>query len=302
MANLYGQIVFAINKCFFENVDKHSYKEENGRTMSHKIFSYEEKFRIKDVAKNFTNFLKHENINVKQIKDVKPEYVQKFLNSKINCTQNTVNSYASSLFKIQCIVNKVYTTCNVNWRDTIAIPIVEKHHAGDRGVDSAISRSDYNKILAYAKENPSQSAYALRLQNSLGIRVEELARIKIENIDFNQKILTLDNTKGGKVLTRHLDEKTMNLIKEIVDKHYSKSRLFSIEGSSINKYLNRIEDKLSIKRHSNHDIRRLIGQEKFDSYRKSGMTQKEAINEVSKWLSHGDNRKNMLEKSYIKIW
>ena len=62
-----------------------------------------------------------------------------------------------------------------------------------------------------------------------------------------------------------------------------------------------MQDQLGLERHSNHDIRRLIAQEKYDSFREKGMSIKEAANETGKWLSHGDDRLNMLERSYIKL-
>lgn len=62
-----------------------------------------------------------------------------------------------------------------------------------------------------------------------------------------------------------------------------------------------MQDQLGLERYSNHDIRRLIAQEKYDSFRESEMSIKEAANETSKWLSHRDDRLNMLEKSYIKL-
>ena len=58
---------------------------------------------------------------------------------------------------------------------------------------------------------------------------------------------------------------------------------------------------MGLERHSNHDIRRLIAQEKYDSFRESGMSIKEAANETSKWLSHGDDRLNMLENKLYKV-
>ena len=58
MSNLNGQITFAINKCFSESTDKHDYKKENGKEMGDKIFSYSEKFRLKDVSRDFTSYIK----------------------------------------------------------------------------------------------------------------------------------------------------------------------------------------------------------------------------------------------------
>lgn len=304
MSNLYGQITFAINKCFEEGTDKHSYKAENGKEMGYKIFSYEEKFRLKDVAKNFTNFLKEENINIKQIKDVKSEYIQEFLNTKTEkCTQNTINSYASSIFKIENICNKTYSSCNLNWRREIIVPVAVRKQSSDRGVESVISREDYNKIIDYAERNPSQSGYCLLLQDFLGVRVEEIARIKVANINLENRTIVFSNTKGGRVITRKIPIDKIGLMNEIISRRYGVGeRLFSIKGSSINKYLNRIQDENNLARHSNHDIRRLIAQEKYNNYRENGLNMKEAVQKTSQWLSHGDNRKELLEKSYIKIW
>ena len=298
-----GQFTFAINQSFKENVDKHSYKLEHGQKMSDKVFSYQEKFNLKDLAKNFCNYLKTQGVDVKQVKDIKSEHVQSFLNSKIgNCTQNTINVYASQLHKLELLCNKAYPSFKAEWHKDVIIPQAIKKADSSRGVNSVISKEDYAKILNYAKENPSQSADAIRLQEKLGIRIEELARIKVKNIDFNQKILILDNTKGGKTLTRQLDSKTLNLFKEIVDKHYATDRLFSVSGASINKWLNRVQDKLGLEKHSNHDLRRYLAQSKYDEYRKEGYTKKEALQKTSEWLNHKGSREEMLKKSYIKVW
>ena len=190
---------------------------------------------------------------------------------------------------------------NLKWREEIAIPQVEQKSSSTRGVDSVISREDYNKILNYAEENMSQSGLALQMQNWLGVRVEEIARIKKEFINLKDRTITFKNTKGGKKLIRDIPEDKIDFVKSVIEHNFHQDRLFSIEGKSINKYLNRVQDQLGLKRHSNHDIRRLIAQEKYNSFREKGMSVKQAANQVSKWLSHGDDRLNMLERSYIKL-
>lgn len=300
MANLLGQITYSINQNFSEGTDKHSFKKENGREMGDKIFSYSEKFRLKDVAKDFSNHMKQNFSEVKQAKDIKAEHVQSFLNTKTNCTQNTVDSYSNSLFKIENILNSTYKSCSLEWRGQIAIPTVERQKADDRGVESVISREDYNKILNYSEEHKSQSGYALQIQDFMGVRVEEVARIKVSNIDLDRGIVTIEG-KGGRVIDKPIPEDKISLVKEIKDQNYNgkNDRLFSVSGASINKQLNRIQDNMGLEKHSNHDIRRLIAQEKFDGYRKDGMNIKDAANKTSNWLSHGNNRQDMLERSYI---
>ena len=128
-----------------------------------------------------------------------------------------------------------------------------------------------------------------------------MARRKKEFINLKEKAITFKNTKGGKVLIRDIPEDKIDFVKSVIEHNFHNERLFSIEGKSINKYLNRVQDQLGLERHSNHDIRRLIAQEKYDSFRESGMSIKESANETSKWFSHGDDRFNMLERSYIKL-
>ena len=300
--NLYGQMTYAINKNFTERVDKRSYKQANGKGMGSKIFSYGEKYRLKQLAKSFQIYAKKNNLNVNLVKEIKAEYIQGFLEGakERGCTQNTINSYANSLFKIQNTLNSTYNL-NLKWREEIVIPQVEKKSSSTRGVDSVINREDYNKILNYAEENESQSGLALQMQNWLGVRVEEIARIKKEFINLKEKTITFKNTKGGKKLIRDIPEDKIDFVKSVIEHNFHQDRLFSIEGKSINKYLNRVQDQLGLERHSNHDIRRLIAQEKYDFFRENGMSIKEAANETGKWLNHGDDRTSMLERSYIKL-
>ena len=300
--NLFGQMTYAINKNFTERVDKRAFKKANGGGMGSKIFSYGEKYRLKQLAKSFQIYAKENELNIKLVKDIRPENIQDFLEKvkEHGCTQNTINSYANSLFKIQNTINVTYNL-NLKWREEIAIPQVEKKSSSARGVDSVISRENYNKILNYARENESQSGLALQMQNWLGVRVEEIARIKKEFINLKEKTITFKNTKGGKKLIRDIPEDKIDFVKSVIDHNFHQDRLFSIEGKSINKYLNRVQDQLGLERHSNHDIRRLIAQEKYDFFRENGMSIKEAANETGKWLNHGDDRTSMLERSYIKL-
>ena len=215
--NLYGQMTYAINKNFTERVDKRSYKQANGKGMGSKIFSYGEKYRLKQLAKSFQIYAKENNLNVKLVKEIKAEYIQGFLEGakERRCTQNTINSYANSLFKIQNTLNSTYNL-NLKWREEIAIPQVEKKSSSTRGVDSVISREDYNKILIYAEENRSQSGLALQMQNWLGVRVEEIARIKKEFINLKEGTMTFKNTKGGKKLIRDISEDKIDFVKSVI--------------------------------------------------------------------------------------
>ena len=302
--SIYNQLWFAIDSNFREGTDKHSYLKEHGTEMSDKVFSYGEKKDLLDKSKTISNFMKENYSEITKIKDIKSEHIQDFLNSRKEngCTQTTITQYYNIIKKIEVLTEKTYHI-SPNFTKDIVLPTSEKNRADNRGANSVMKREEYDKIINYCKDNPTQSNYAIRVQGFLGVRVEELARIKINNIDMDKMEIKIEG-KGGKACYRAIPMDKIELMKEIIDKKYDKNgnRLFSIEGATINRQLSRIQERLKLEKHSNHDIRRLIAQEKYDKLRNDGATRTEAIRETSKWLSHGDNREQMLIKSYIKAW
>ena len=80
-------------------------------------------------------------------------------------------------------------------------------------------------------------------------------------------------------------------------------KLIAPKDNSLNKWLNRTQDKLGLERHSWHSVRRRIAQDKYDAFRGSGMTRSEALSQVSLWLNHGPNREQTMKESYVaNIW
>ena len=83
----------------------------------------------------------------------------------------------------------------------------------------------------------------------------------------------------------------------MIDSH---GRVHAPKDDSLNKYLRRTEDRLGLERHSFHDLRRYVAQEKYDEYRHKGADRTQALNKVGEWLNHGDNRAVMVLESYIR--
>lgn len=298
--SLTSQMNFALSENFTEGLDKHADKKEN-REMTNKIYSYTELHNLKDFGKNLSNFFKENNIQIRNVKDIKAEHLQTFLNIKAEtCTQKTIDTYKSYINKLEEVLNSTYKSCNWDFKNSVVTPVAEMKASKERGVGAVISRNDLNKILSYAEENRCKSGDAIILESVLGIRVEELVQIKICNIDLDNKTILLDNCKGGKDLMREFPDSVKNIIKENMENSKTK-KLFDIKSSTVNRYLNRVEDSLALDRHSVHDIRRLVAQEKYDYYRKEGYSKEEALEITSKWLNHIGPREQMITKSYIKI-
>ena len=293
------QINYAISKNFKEKVKKRDYKLANGYDMSNKIFSYSEMYRLKDTARDLNNFLKENEIKRDYVIEITNEDIKKFLESKIEtCTQQTLNTYTNSLYKIQKAINNTYNS-ELSWSKSVKAPQTNVSNKSEkRGVESVISNYDYKKIVKYAKENRSESGDAIRLQREIGVRVEEIVDIKKENINFEKKEILITNSKGGKRITKKI--KNIDLVKAILEKNYDEKFLFSVKSSSINRYLNRVQDKLCLERHSFHDLRRRVGQNFYDKALQQGLSEEKALLETSKFLNHRTKRKKLMEESYIK--
>ena len=302
MKSIKCQYQHAISENFREGMSKHSLKAQD--TSHTNIYSYGEKFRLLDVASDLGKFLKENFRNVKYIRDIEPRHIQAFLNSKSSCTQNTINSYVQSLKKLERISNKCYGITNDNMTQ-VAIPRVEKASDASRGAGHPIEKDSYEKILTYCLNNPSKSGDALLLDytcsDSHAMRVEELARIKLSNIN-EQGEICITNGKGGKEYKMQCEN--LPFLTELVSKQYDANGkfLFDIKGSSINKYLERTCVKLGLEKYSFHDIRRYHAQNYFDGLRNQGFTTKDALLSTSKYLSHNSPRAQMMTQSYIKLW
>ena len=309
MKSIKCQYQYAINQNFREGMDKHSLKKMD--TSHTNIYSYSEKFRLLDVANSLGTFIKNNFGEIRYIVDIQPQHIQAFLNSKQNCTQNTINSYIQSLKKLERVSNKCYGLAKNNLNQ-IVTPNVTKENSS-RGATHPITREAYEKILSYSLNNPSKSGNALLLDYACSLssnsnishafRVEELARIKLENISLDG-IITITNAKGGKTYQTHCPN--VDFLKSIIDKQYDPQGkfLFAISGASINKYLWRVCSKLDIgDKYSFHDIRRLHAQDFYDSKRNLGISPHNALLQTSLYLNHNSKREYMLMASYLNnVW
>lgn len=303
--NLRYQFIKAINENFREGIDKHSYKAQNPNVQSNLIFSHTSRINLKKMAINFSGYMKENYPEVRQVKDINQEHVQKFLESKSNsCNDTTLRTYAGNMRKLEKAINKTYDSANLNYSNNIKVPKSNYNKPTNRGVSAQMPRENYNKILDVAAKASCQSAYAVRLQEHLGVRVAELATIKKDNINLecSTPYIHFNNTKGGRAMDRPLNQDAVKLVREIMDKNFDQDKLFSNNSSSFNKYLRDVEDTLGIERNSMHDVRRLVAQEFYNNLKNNGYSTKEAADAVSVWLNHNKDREELLKKSYINLW
>ena len=288
--NLRHELRTYVMNNFKEGQNKHDIKHEHKEVIG--VWSYGTKTDLLNKIDTFSAWCKDEK-EITRLERVDKELIKQFLEAKSNdgCTDRTVEAYRSALRRIGMIAGEDWGVEKV---------VSRGRAAADRGAESVISKEDYNKLLDYCRENPSKSSICVLLEREVGVRVGDLAYgVKIDGNEL--KI----NSKNGRICTREITPEISHIINSdlfrgMVD---DQGRVHAPKDDSLNKYLRRTEDRLGIERHSFHDLRRFMAQEKYDEYRRSGSDRTEALNKVGEWLNHGNKRATMVLESYVaKAW
>lgn len=287
--NLRHDLRTCVMNTFKEGQKKHDIKHENRGKIG--VWSYGTKMDLLNKIDTFSAWCKENGIN--KLEKVDKALITQFLEDKSNegCTDRTVEAYRSALGRLGVLSGQDWNVQKV---------ISRGRAAADRGAESVICKADYDKLIDYCHANPSKSSVCVLLEREIGVRVGDMAY----GVKIAENSLKIDS-KNGRVCTRVITPKVREIIesepfKAMIDSH---GRVHAPKDDSLNKYLRRTEDRLGLERHSFHDLRRYVAQEKYDEYRHNGADRTQALNKVGKWLNHGDNRAVMVLESYIsKAW
>lgn len=298
--NLKYQFLYAINSNFKEGMSKHSIKAEK-KMDGTRVFSYADRKNLIDVASNFSNYMKQNYSDVKQVKDINAEHIQSFLNSKANtCSKATLQQYSSKFNKLEKIVNNTYNT-NANYSGHVTPSGAENTKI--RSV--AMSRNDFEKLRNSFSNSTSSAKQAIELTARAGLRVSETVKLQGRDINIEKGTIHVADGKGGRdrdVQIRAEDKQYFADLKASVSDY---ERICPVQSDSINKaVLNHmksigIADKYEDT--SIHAIRKMYAQEQYDSYREQGMTITESLGAVSVDLGHSENRIELMKEYVLNI-
>lgn len=288
--NLKYQFMNCIQKNFRESVDKHSLKQTGKKGTE--IFSYSQRKNLIDVSSNFANYMKENHPEIKKVNQINSDHIQEFLNSRINCSQATLEQYQSQFRKLESLVNDTYKT-NVNYHSATT-PISQKNGGGKLRTDM-LTTENYNKLMSNSTNQNFKNA--LLLSQHFGLRCEEISRLKAT--DFTEKGLSIIDSKGGRDRLIPLEtDKQKQIAKEFMQKV---GRICPIQKGSLQQAFNREKKKNGLSSSSDfHSSRKAYATERYQSYRQQGMSVKESLDRVSHNLGHGDSSHRLdLLKEYI---
>ncbi|MFT4107179.1 MAG: tyrosine-type recombinase/integrase [Lacrimispora sp.] len=300
MANLRWELRNAVRKCFKENTKKREYKREHGRKMDATIFSYKTRDALLDRAGELAKFIESHHPEVHHVKEIKNMHIREYLeNKQKGCTKATVATYQEQIKKLAKCCNKAYKSVNVQWA---SVSVAERPQLEDRLRQDAMTAEQFRSVLEASGVCGSRNG--IRLGRAFGLRVQEIPRIRVTDVDLLNNTLKIYRSKGGRTWQIPVEtDEQRELLKELIEGKRELQQLIPVRAESLNKYLHKMNERVGNKnlleqKTGFHAIRKLVAQERYNGLRKSGMCREEALNEVNKYLGHGDDRR-VLSNTYV---
>lgn len=293
-ANIQYQITEALKHAFKPGTDKHS--DRKNKATSDKIYSHGANRSIKSTSCQFARFLKENNID--KAKKIEEKHYQAFLNEKAKTVNDTtLSKMKSHLKKIDNCLNafyKSYEKCAQN----IVQPAAENN---TKYRSMAMTREDLEKVKAECKRDCA-SKLGIEIAGRIGQRAETICKLKGTDYDPEKGTLSIVDAKGKRSWEIEVKEKDKKFFEELREK-CGEDRMVPVQHESLQKYTReRLRDagleKYIEEKTSFHAIRKMVAQELYDEKREAGMDWKQAWNEVSEYLGHGDDRWTLF-KTYI---
>lgn len=294
--NLKYQFLRAIENNFKEGMDKHSDKK-NGIRATGKIYSYADRKNLVDLSSNFSNWMRNNYPNVKMVKDIKSEHIQKFLNDKAqDCSAATLKNYVSRFSKLEKQINNTY---NTKVKFDVAAPTGRNESQKIR--TASMSKEDFQKLENSYSNEFDNGRIAINLAARSGLRVSEIAKLKGSDINIEKKYIHIADSKGKRSRDIPIQNKDIEYYSNLKN-YIGDGRCCPVQQESILKSVNRHMCSCGIKENYQetaiHSIRKMYAQNMYDSFRANGDSISKAWSQTSVLLGHGADRTSLM-KTYI---
>ncbi|OUJ19330.1 XerD/XerC family integrase [Methanonatronarchaeum thermophilum] len=163
-------------------------------------------------------------------------------------------------------------------------------------------KNEIKKLLEKANQENQRDYLILKIMWETGLRLSELATLKVEDIDFKDNTITVREGKGGKDRVVPLTNETSNLLRMFTNNLKKQDQVFKIGKRQIQNIVSKYAEKTNIKTHP-HKFRHSFAVHSL----KQGMD----LRTLQKILGHSslsttqiylDVVADDVKKEYQKIW
>lgn len=175
--------------------------------------------------------------------------------------------------------------------------------------DKAMSDKDFLRLRESFEGSRSFAKDAIEITYRSGLRVNEVAHLKREDIDLQKKTIYVsrEGAKNGRARVVPIQDKDLKYYKELLDRSPQNGYLTNITGDSINKAIRRAMNATRDDRgvslgdkykQTEHAIRKLYATNRMREERgieplKDRKEEMKCWDKVSKELGHGEGRINL---------
>lgn len=136
---------------------------------------------------------------------------------------------------------KVFGRDNVNFYNKD----YEKPKTKESTRDKAFTPDDLNRLKESMKNSRSFAKEAVEITARVGLRIDEVAHLKREDINISEKTIFVDRegAKNGKARTVPIRDKDIPYFKELLEKYPERGYFTKTDAKSISKSIRRYMDK-----------------------------------------------------------
>jgi hypothetical protein len=269
-------------------------------------------------------WIRQEHPDIKTARDIRPEHLQEFLQTKTGCSTEYVSKLISHINKIDRCCSHVFARCD--WHtDSLRLPAMEPT---EKTRDYVASEYDFSRLLGVMTRpgTRSEAWKGLIWSHDAGCRVKEDAKIKYGRLNptggrWGCGTVTVkgseDGAKGGRwrtidILTPEARERLQKACEGLHPGDYiirsSHDPSQPLDRDSLSKALSRaVKSTPDIANHWKkgngfHSFRKTFAQASYDAARGSGCSKKEAKDYASCQLGHGKDRDDVIRRYVENVW
>ena len=201
----------------------------------------QETYKLNFLLRNKVSKCRLLELQTKQIYDFKKEIMQ-------NRKASTINKYLHYIYTI-------WETAKYEWGMTLParnpVSLVKREKVKTR-IDRILTTQEYyNLINASKKSNLSNLADIIEFAYITAMRFGEITKLEVTDIDFQNKLAKLRDTKNGEDRIVPLTDRAI----EICLRYRFRNKLFDIKRDKFRHYFEQACSRASVKNFRFHDLR-----------------------------------------------
>ncbi len=274
---------------------KHEAKIEHNGEYLDGIYSHKTMKTYMNLCCTFAKWAKAEH-GVKKLVDLKPEITEKYF-EKLKAEGKspwTLQTVRSALRKLETGVKVRFQRTVEIVPKNLTLPIRERKARKNRG---AYSREDADRIIGAVRKDNYQMGLLLETQDTMGLRIHEVVKIRVRDIDFRQGMLAVKG-KGGRVRQLPVPPNILKKFRAVMERQNlpANRRIFSERIRKVERHVKTVCQRLGIAEKGTHGFRHHYAISEYLRLRMSGLTDRQARRAVSRLLGH-----NRIDVTYSYI-